>query len=135
MRVEQILTPEGATRYVLLDDRSQIVEPVLRYLKFLDTGVTARNSLRTYCYHLRLFFTFLQRRELTYSDVGIDDMAAFIRWLQHPTQWRLEQVNQKGQDEPDARDAPNVQQEEHQSSWTPKRLRSERPMRQPRTVN
>jgi len=54
-RREQILTPDGATRYVLLDDRSEIVEPVLRYLKFLDTGTTACNSLRTYCYHFHSF--------------------------------------------------------------------------------
>jgi integrase/recombinase XerD len=85
MRVEQVVTPGGATRYLLVDEQGEIVTPVLRYLKFLDTGFTARNTLRTYCYQLRLFFAFLQERGLNYPEVGIDEMAAFVRWLQYPT--------------------------------------------------
>jgi integrase/recombinase XerD len=105
MRVEQIVTPEGSLRYLLLDEQGEMVMPVLRYLKFLDTGYTARNSLRTYCYQLRLFFTFLQERGLTYTAIGIDEIATFVRWLQYPVRWRLEprapwEQNKCGEGEP-----------------------------------
>lgn len=86
MRVEQIVTPSGAIRYLLLDTQGVPIEPVLRYLKFLDRGTTARNTLRTYCYHLRLFFGFLEECGFDYRTVGVDDMARFVQWLQYPRQ-------------------------------------------------
>lgn len=85
MRVEQAVTPDGCIRYLLLDNQGVPVDIVLRYLKFVDTGFAARNTLRTYCYHLCLFFTYLQERGLDYPAVGIDEMASFVRWLQYST--------------------------------------------------
>ena len=123
MRVEQIVTPEGAIRYLLLDEQGEIVLPVLRYLKFLDTGYTARNSLRTYCYQLRLFFTFLQERGLSYTAVGIDEIATFVRWLQYPVRWRLEPREQCEHDTCNEDELPSQE------------IRRAQAARQPRTVN
>src|SRR5262249_31249272 len=58
----------------------------LQYLRFLDSRRIARNTLRTYCYHLKLFFEFLEEAHLDYLQVGVDDMGAFLRWLQRPAQ-------------------------------------------------
>lgn len=43
-----------------------------------------RNTLRAYCYHLKLFFEYLEQEQLDYRDIGLDEMAAFMRWLQNP---------------------------------------------------
>lgn len=84
MKVEEIVTPEGMTRYLLVNDEGDPVEPVYRFLRFKDNAGKARNTLRAYCYHLKEFFEFLQQKDRDYRDIGIDEMAEFMRWLQTP---------------------------------------------------
>lgn len=86
MEVAKVKTEEGLTRYLLLDENGDIVVPVLKYLKFLDNTGYARNSLRAYCQHLKLFYLFMCEENLDLNNVGIDNMAKFVRWLQSPYQ-------------------------------------------------
>jgi integrase/recombinase XerD len=84
IRVDTVVTSDGRTRYMLVDSSCDPVLPVLKYLKFRDNGDAARNSLRAYCQHLKLYFEFLEQQGLDYRQVSIDDMATFMRWLQNP---------------------------------------------------
>ena len=84
MKVEEILTNEGKTRYILLNNEGKPVEPVIKFLKFKDNSGSARETLRAYCYHLKHYFEFLEQKGLDYRDLGIDEMAEFLRWLQNP---------------------------------------------------
>jgi integrase/recombinase XerD len=84
MKVESLITGEGKERYMLVDTNGEPVEMVLRYIKYKDNTGSARNTLRAYCYNLKLFFEFLEQEKLDYRDVGLDEMAAFMRWLQNP---------------------------------------------------
>ncbi|MED3683973.1 hypothetical protein P4530_13340 [Bacillus thuringiensis] len=49
--------------------------PVMKFLKYKDNTGTARNTLRSYYYALKLYFEFLEQKELSYTDVGIDELA------------------------------------------------------------
>lgn len=84
MRVECLITSEGKERYMVVDDKGEPVEAALRYIKYKDNTGSARNTLRAYCYHLKLFFQFLEQEQLDYRNIGLDEMAAFMRWLQTP---------------------------------------------------
>lgn len=84
MRVELIVTSENKLRYLLVNNVGDLVEPVLKYLKFKDNTGAARNTLRAYCYHLKLFFEYLDQEQLDYQNIGLDEMATFMRWLQNP---------------------------------------------------
>ncbi|MBC8062850.1 MAG: site-specific integrase [Clostridiaceae bacterium] len=84
MRVESIVTSESKLRYLLVNDVGDPVEPVLKYLKYKDNTGAARNILRAYSYHLKLFFEYLEQEQLDYQNIGIDEMASFMRWLQNP---------------------------------------------------
>lgn len=84
MRVQEALTRDGRVRYLLVTDDGDIVEPVARYLKYLDATGKARNTIRAYCYHLKLYFEFLSQQRLDYRRVGLDDLASFLRWLRSP---------------------------------------------------
>ena len=84
MRVECLITSEGKERYMVVDDKGEPVEVALKYIKYKDNTGAARNTLRAYCYHLKLFFQFLEQEQLNYRDIGLDEMAAFMRWLQTP---------------------------------------------------
>jgi len=84
VKVEKVLTKDGKTRYILLNNKGEIVEPVIKFLKFKDNSGSARETLRAYCHHLKLYFEFLEQKGLLYYDLGIDEMAEFMRWLQNP---------------------------------------------------
>lgn len=86
MRVATLLTKEGKTRYMLMDHNNVPVQPVLQYLKFKDNSGAARNTLRSFCFHLKLFFEYLEQTNKDYRAIGLDEMAEFMRWLQNPYQ-------------------------------------------------
>lgn len=84
MRIQEILTSENKLRYLVVDDVGEPIKPIIKFLKYKDNSGKARNTLRVYCYHLKAFFEFLQQKGLDYLDIGIDEMAEFMRWLQNP---------------------------------------------------
>lgn len=86
MRVEEVINKDGQERYILTNSEGEIVLPVAKFIKYKDNTGSARNTLRRYCYNLKLFFEFLEQKEMEYSEVGIDTMGEFIRWLKNPYQ-------------------------------------------------
>lgn len=84
--MEQIIISDNKIRYLLVDNQGEIVMPVAKFLKYKDNSGTARNTLRSYSYALKLYFEFLQQKNMSFNDVGIDEFAEFIRWLQNPFQ-------------------------------------------------
>lgn len=83
MRVETFKTSNGVTRYILIDSVGNPIEPVLRFLRFKDNCGRARNTLKANCFHLKLYFEYLEAIEMCFDEVGIDELAGFIRWLQN----------------------------------------------------
>ncbi|WP_425305446.1 site-specific integrase [Brevibacillus laterosporus] len=57
--------------------------PVIKYLKYLDNLGKAENTLKSYCYHLMLYFKFLNEERKVYEDVSLDLLSDFIGWLRH----------------------------------------------------
>lgn len=84
MKVEKLITLREKERYMLVDNNGEVIEPVLRFLKYKDNVGAARNTLLAYCYHLKLFFEFLEQEKIDYTSVKVDNMANFVAWLQDP---------------------------------------------------
>ncbi|WP_195945795.1 tyrosine-type recombinase/integrase [Paraclostridium bifermentans] len=84
MEVVKVKTENGKERYFVADDNGLPIEPILKFIRFKDNTNFARNTLRMYCQHLKLYFEYLQQRELDFQKVTIDDLALFVNWLQNP---------------------------------------------------
>lgn len=84
MEVVKLKTEDGKERYFVADDDGLPIEPILKFIRFKDNTNFARNTLRMYCQHLKLYFEYLQQRELDFQKVTIDDLALFVNWLQNP---------------------------------------------------
>lgn len=84
MEVVRVKTEDGKERYFVADDLGLPIEPILKFIRFKDNTNYARNTLRMYCQHLKLYFEYLQQRELDFQDITIDDLALFVNWLQNP---------------------------------------------------
>src|ERR1051326_8610505 len=85
MRVVEITTQQHEIRYVVIDDEGNLVEPIIRYLKYLDRIGSARNTLRSYASDLRLYWEFIQQQQLDWQQVTLDDLAQFVVWLKLPS--------------------------------------------------
>jgi integrase/recombinase XerD len=70
---------------VVIDDEGNLVEPIVRYLKYLDRVGAARHTLRSYATALRLYWEFLTQQQLTWQHVTLDDLSNFVLWLKLPT--------------------------------------------------
>ena len=81
MRVESFTSTNGLTRYILVDSSGVPVDVVLRFLRFKDNCGRARNTLRAYCFHLKSYFEYLEFIGMSFPQIGMDELAGFIRWL------------------------------------------------------
>ncbi len=85
MRVVEIDTQDQQRRYVVIDDEGMLVEPIVRYLKYLDRIGAARNTLRSYAIILKQYWEYLSQQQLDWQQITLDDLAQFVLWLKLPT--------------------------------------------------
>ncbi len=85
MRVLAIETQEKQLRYVVIDDTGELVEPIVRYLKFLDRTGAARHTLRSYAFVLKQYWEFLSQERIDWQQITLDDFSRFVLWLKLPT--------------------------------------------------
>lgn len=84
MEVVKVRTEDYKERYYVADDEGLTIEPILKFIRFKDNTNYARNTLRMYCQHLKLYFEYLQQSELDFQSITIDDLSLFVNWLQNP---------------------------------------------------
>lgn len=84
MEVVKLLNDEDKERYYVADNNGLPIEPVLKFIRFKDNTDYARNTLRAYCQHLKLYFEYLEQERLDFQKVTIDNLSLFVNWLQNP---------------------------------------------------
>src|SRR5713226_6436403 len=85
MRVVEIEPQDTQRRYVVIDENGELVEPIVRYLKYLDRIGSARQTLRSYATALRLYWEFLGQQHIDWQQVTLDDLSQFVLWLKLPS--------------------------------------------------
>ncbi len=85
MRVVEIETQDQQRRYMVIDDEGMMVEPIVRYLKYLDRIGAARNALHSYATILKQYWEYLSQQQLDWRQITLDDLAQFVLWLKLPT--------------------------------------------------
>ncbi len=96
MKVQAIDTPKGE-RYLLLDNEYNIVAEVKDFIKFVDNKGEQNTTQQTYCYHLKLYYDYLDEIGITYQEIFIKDslhkgpikyLSEFMSWLQYPNYFK-----------------------------------------------
>ena len=87
--MQRVLMPgSGAESWTLLGDDGGVVEPAERYLAYLAAIERPPNTVRAYAVSLKLWFEFLAWADLSWQEVGIEDVARFVAWLApRPPTW------------------------------------------------
>ncbi|MDT2927071.1 tyrosine-type recombinase/integrase [Lactococcus lactis] len=85
MKVQKVIVEEKSyPLYILLDKEFEVIEPVKRFIKYLDNTGKAPNTIKTYCYHLKLFYEFMSQSRIELGDLQFEDLANFVGWLRNP---------------------------------------------------
>lgn len=63
MKVQEVQVA-GNIRYILIDSNGGPVVTVAKYLKYLDLIGKSTNTLKAYCYHLKLYYQFLEEIDI-----------------------------------------------------------------------
>ena len=78
-------------RYILLDDNYKPIDEVNRFLKHLDICGKSPNTLRSYSYHLKLYYEYLASKNIDALELfdnssikPVDTLCSFMFWLQYP---------------------------------------------------
>ncbi len=85
MIVQRVVMPvTGAVSWTVLGGDGVPVEPIEVYLSYLAALERSPNTQRAYASSLKLWFEHLERGGLSWSEVGVDDVARFVSWLRAP---------------------------------------------------
>ncbi len=85
MRIVEVETQDHQKRYVVIDGTGEIVDPIVRYLKYLDRLGSARQTLRSYASALRLYWEFLLQEQFDWQQITLDTLSRFVLWLKLPS--------------------------------------------------
>lgn len=84
MKVQKIIIDNKSyPLYILLNNRYEVVEPVMKFTKYLDNTGKSPNTVKTYCYHLKLFYVFMEQRKITLDEIQFEELANFVGWLRN----------------------------------------------------
>jgi len=83
--VQRVVMPvTGAESWTVVDGEWAPVVAAERYLAHLAGIERSPNTVRAYAHGLRLWFEFLDLRDVGWESAGIEDVSRFVGWLRAP---------------------------------------------------
>ena len=70
--------------WMVLDNDHLPIQPILRYLRYLENLERSPNTLEAYARNLKLFWEFLQAADLDWTAISVEALSEFIHWLRQP---------------------------------------------------
>ncbi|WP_439333766.1 site-specific integrase, partial [Stenotrophomonas maltophilia] len=56
----------------------------MKFIKYLDNTGKSPNTIKAYCYHLKLLYEFMEQRGVILNDINFELLADFVGWLRYP---------------------------------------------------
>ena len=95
VKVQKATLTDTSVTWLVLDDNYQLIEPIQDFLDYLRNLERSPNTLRTYAYHLRLYWDYLHQTHLHWTTVGLPELADFILWLRTPHPHSVQAISPK----------------------------------------
>ena len=57
----------------------------MKFIKYLDNTGKSPNTIKAYCYHLKLLYEFMEQRGVILNDINFELLADFVGWLRYPS--------------------------------------------------
>ncbi|MEA5516959.1 tyrosine-type recombinase/integrase [Nodularia sp. UHCC 0506] len=81
MQVNKGITTEGREIWMVLNDDYSPVIPIYDYLRYLENKNYSPNTIKAYARNLKLYWEFLESREIDWIQITILKLSEFIHWL------------------------------------------------------
>ncbi|MEM9447822.1 MAG: tyrosine-type recombinase/integrase [Cyanobacteria bacterium P01_E01_bin.6] len=90
MKVQKVvLSAKDHVTWMLLGDDFLPIEPVQEFLDYLRNIERSPNTIRAYAFHLKLYWEYLNSRNIDWTEVGIVQLADFMSWLRLPSSEKI----------------------------------------------
>ncbi|SFM02677.1 Site-specific recombinase XerD [Gracilibacillus orientalis] len=83
INVYEVITQSEEKRWIVLNEKREPITPIMKYIKYKDSLGKAPNTLKTYCYHLKLYWEYLYAEDKYWKDIDLNILAEFIHWLRY----------------------------------------------------
>jgi integrase/recombinase XerD len=94
-KVIELITKSEQKRWLVLSKEDNPVVPIAKYLKYKDGLGKAPRTLKSYAYHLKAYWNYIEQKELGLGDVDLNVLADYMHWLRHGKQeWNVTPINQ-----------------------------------------
>ena len=77
MRVQEAVRRDGSRVWLLVDEEYRPIDPVMRYLRYLESVQRSPNTLRAYAMDLKLYWEFLEYLVLDWREVSLEHLSEF----------------------------------------------------------
>lgn len=81
MKVQKGTLPDNKTVWMVLDNDYLPIEPISKYLRYLDSLERSPHTIQGYARNLKLYWEFLGDYHLDWQQVTIEQLSEFIHWL------------------------------------------------------
>lgn len=85
VKVQRIRLPNSDQfSWSVLSDGYLPVRPIEQFITYLESIERSPNTIRSYAYHLKLYWEFLRDTSRDWITIGISDLADFVSYLRNP---------------------------------------------------
>ncbi|HAU1249188.1 TPA: hypothetical protein F8R87_05155 [Legionella pneumophila] len=81
MKVQRIKLSAYDYSWLVLDNNHLPIKPITEFIRYLNNVEKSPFTVRSYAYHLKLFWEFLDVRQLDWTKINLSSLSDFVAWL------------------------------------------------------
>jgi site-specific recombinase XerD len=86
MKLQKGHLDNGKIIWLVLDENYLPVDPISKYLKYLDSIERSPNPIESYARNLKMYWEFLTDNSFDWRSITLEKLSEFIHWLRNPQQ-------------------------------------------------
>lgn len=81
MKVQKIKLSPYEYSWLVLDSNHLPIKPITEFIRYLNNVDKSPFTVRSYAYHLKLYWEFLDSKQIDWVKINLSQLAAFVGWL------------------------------------------------------
>jgi integrase len=81
MKVQKIKLNPYDYSWIVLDNNHLPIKPITEFIRYLNNVDKSPFTVRSYAYHLKLYWEFIDAKQLDWTQIKLSGLAAFVGWL------------------------------------------------------
>lgn len=81
MKVQKVKLSPYDYSWIVLDNNYLPIKPIFQFIRYLNNVDKSPFTVRSYAYHLKLYWEFLEVKQLDWKQIKLSHLAAFVGWL------------------------------------------------------